>query len=459
MKGLLFTAALGLAACASANEFDKMMLKGTTDHADPVSYKIGEPIVFTVRTEAIDSVPAVEGLRVKWVRTGDDGRREEGFSPFVIGDTCVVTTSLDRAGFVRLEAALVDASGKRVERDCKAPGAPDWQPTKTVFFDGGAGVAVDEIRQWTPEPKDFDAFWAKEKELAKGVPLKATRKDVKTVNGCRIYELDVDCFGPSPVSGYLFIPEGAAAKGCGARIAFQGYGFYRQGCPEWAAWGCRQKNEIFLEINAHGYELGREDAYYKEFGDGIRTPQYSYAFSPEENARPETAYFRYMAHRVMRALAYLKSLPEWNGRDLIAEGGSQGGLQTSWAAGLDPDVSLARPSITWGCDYGATEPGGRLHGNWFIKHTPGIDYFDAVNHIKRAKCPVEITRAGLGDYTCPPSGLAAYYNAIPGPKSIRWVQGSQHGLVPPAPNQAVTRGDHRQTGAESKSQSASSDVN
>ena len=48
----------------------------------------------------------------------------------------------------------------------------------------------------------------------------------------------------------------------------------------------------------------------------------------------------------------------------------------------------------------------------------GLGYFDSINHIRRAKCPVEITRAGLGDYTCPPSGLAAYYNAIPGRKSI-----------------------------------------
>ena len=161
----------------------------------------------------------------------------------------------------------------------------------------------------------------------------------------------------------------------------------------------------------------------------------------------------------MRALEYMKTRPEWNGKDLIAEGGSQGGLQTSWAAGLDPDVTLARPSIVWCCDLGATEPGGRLHGPWYIQHTAGIDYFDAVNHIKRAKCPVEIPRAGLGDYTCPPSGLAVYFNAIPTPKSINWVQGSRHGYVPPEPNQTfVVKMGHEQTGAESKSQNASADV-
>ena len=69
-----------------------------------------------------------------------------------------------------------------------------------------------------------------------------------------------------------------------------------------------------------------------------------------------------------------------------------------------------------------------------------------------------MTRAGLGDYTCPPSGLAAYYNAVKTPKSILWVQGSTHGLVPPQPNQTYRAGGFSPTGGESKTQSASADV-
>jgi len=46
---------------------------------------------------------------------------------------------------------------------------------------------------------------------------------------------------------------------------------------------------------------------------------------------------------------------------------------------------------------------------------------------------------GLGDYCCPPMGLAKLYNNIPGNKRIKWVQGSTHGFVPPAPNQTLSR--------------------
>lgn len=419
-----------------ANAWDGVLLKGRTDKDNPVGYKAGEKIVFALVASEVPAELENAGYSVNWKRTGDDGKVESGKVPFRSGEVCKVVTKLGSPGFVRLEAYVVDANGKRVMRDKLAPGAPAWERNqKAVFFDGGAGVDVDKIGRFTPEPKDFDTWWKKQRQLLATVPLKATRKDVKTFRGVKIYEIYVDCCGPRPVTGYLLIPDGAKPKSCKVRCTFQGYGFYKQGCPEWAAAGCKERSEIFLEINAHGYELGREQSYYDAFVKGIQPKGYAYAFSPEENAKPETAYFRFMAMRVLRALEYVKTLPEWNGKDLVAEGASQGGLQASWAAGLDPDVSLALPSVTWGCNFAATEPGGLLHGGWFIKYAPGLEYFDAISHIARAKCPVEIRRVGLGDYVCPPSGQAAFYNAIKTPKSILWVQGSQHGLVPPQPNQ------------------------
>ena len=460
MKRLVFGFVAACAAVAFGNVWDPVQIKGTTDRENPVSYKAGEPIVFTLTASGLDESADLSGYVFKWKRTGDDGKVEYGEAPIKNGEFAKVTTKMDIPGFVRVEGYLKDKADKAVRRDKPAPGSPNWAPVKDVFFDGGAGVDVANVVQENPEPADFDAWWAKQKKILAAVPMTVNRKEVKTLNGCKIYQVSVGCAGPRPVTGYLFIPANATEKSCKARVGFQGYGFYQQGCPEWATWSCAGNKEIFLEINAHGYDLGMDKAYYDAFGDSIKSSKYSYAFSPDENARPETAYFRFMAFRVMRALEYVKSLPEWNGKDLIAEGGSQGGLQTSWAAGLDPDVTLARPSITWGCDFAMVSGARkRLKGNWYIPYAKGLDYFDSINHIRRAKCPIEITRAGLGDYTCPPSGLAAYYNAISAPKSILWVQGSRHGYIPPKPNQEFTVSEnHVQTGAESKSQNASADV-
>ena len=70
---------------------------------------------------------------------------------------------------------------------------------------------------------------------------------------------------------------------------------------------------------------------------------------------------------------------------------------------------------------------------WYIRWVPGVAYYDAVVWAKRIpmSCRTNITRAGLGDYCCPPMGLAKLWNSIPGNKAITWVQGSEHGYVPP----------------------------
>ena len=74
----------------------------------------------------------------------------------------------------------------------------------------------------------------------------------------------------------------------------------------------------------------------------------------------------------------------------------------------------------------------RLKG-WRPDYVPALNYYDCIFHAKRIKCPVTTHRAGLGDYTCPPSGLAILYNNLNVPKKIRWYQGSTHGFVPKDP--------------------------
>jgi len=64
--------------------------------------------------------------------------------------------------------------------------------------------------------------------------------------------------------------------------------------------------------------------------------------------------------------------------------------------------------------------GVRRHGRAYSSE---LDYYLPVNHARRipATCRVDITRAGLGDYICPPPGIATLYNALHCPKSICWM--------------------------------------
>jgi cephalosporin-C deacetylase len=422
----LFLAAM--AASAFAGELDNALLKGRTDK-DPVLYKPGETMTFTLNAEKIQGPLAPGAYFINWERTGDDGAKTNGSAPLSLEEPLVIKTSLAKPGFVRIYATIAGKDHKTIFRE---PGK--WN--SSVFFDGGAAVEPEKL-QGVAEPADFDAFWKAQKAKLDKVPIKATRTEVPCKDkAIKMYAVSIDCAGPRPVTGYLTIPVAAtAANPMPAEGIFQGYGTNVQRAP-----GGGDHSKIVLNVNAHGYELGKDEAYYKAFFESIKSNGKAYAFDPEQNKNPETAYFNGMALRVMRTFQYLKTLPEWNKKDLWAHGGSQGGLQTCWAAGLEPQLSHAYPGIPWCCDQGGFTF-GRLQAGWRVPYTESMNYYDPINHAKRIprSCPVDITRAGLGDYTCPPSGVAVLYNNIKAPKSINWVQGSEHGYVPPAPNQTFVQ--------------------
>ena len=392
-------------------------LVGVTDK-NPVSYRVGETMAFTLTARS--------GKSIRWERTGDDGKTEKGEAN--ASAPIVVKTSLDRSGFVRLVAQLTDDSGKEVAR-----------------FDGGAGAAVGEIRVDKPEPAGFDAFWARHKATLAKVPMDgATCKEL--TSGCtdvKLYEVSIPCVGPRPATGFLSIP--AKPGKYPGKVRFHGYN---------ASWlpdarntpysKSLSNNSIVLLLSAHGYEFNREDSYYKELRKSCGSNGHDYAFDPVQNSDPEKAYFCGMTYRVMRGVQYLKSRPEWDGKTLVAEGGSQGGLQSIWAAALDHDVTECRPYIPWCCNIAGPTVCGRARGDWHIQWVPALGYYDAANMAKRIPdtCHVTVTWAGLGDYICPPSGVAAFYNNLTCPKQITWVQGATHFYYPPAAQTFGHKGDY-----------------
>ena len=448
MKKIKMTA-IGIllaAAAAFAGELDGGFLKGVTDKAKPF-YAPGEEMTFTLRLEGIKAFPPGEWF-ISWERTGDDGKRDAGKVPASLTEPLVIKTSIDQPGFVRGRAMLVDGKGNVYRKNIPANAlTPDGtrpmnnaeRHDKRIFFDGGAGVQPEKL-QSAPEPGDFDAFWAKQRARLAAVPVRADRKELTSSKEGHVYAVQIDCAGPRPVTGYLTMPKGTdTGKKYPCRLETHGYSYRPPHNPP----GWIRQDEIVLNINAHGMKLpafGADEAYYKDLGEKIKSNGKSYAFDPVQNANPEEAYFNGMVLRVMRGLQYLKSLPEWNGKDLYASGGSQGGLQTIWAAGCGEGVTKAESGITWCCDMARNTL--RLErkfagDGWYIPWVPALGYYDPVNFARRIPktCLTIITRAGLGDYCCPPRGLAILYNNIPGPKKIWWVQGSTHGYVPPSPNQ------------------------
>lgn len=380
----------------------ELSLQGATEKAEPL-YAPGEKITLQIRT--LQDGKPLAGQRLNWKRTGDDARSETGHAVSSETEPLILTTSMVQPGFVRFEVWAVDEQGKPVT---DAKGLP-------VRFDGGAGIEPQKLTQAVPEPADFDQFWEAQIAKLKEVPVKATLTEVASTDPAFVtYDVKIDCPGERPVSGYLTKPRNAAPQSLKANGTYMGYGVS-------SAKPYTSPGTLMLCINAHGIENGREPEYYK----GL--PLGKYGFDADENAKPETSYFLGILLRVVRSLEFLKEQPEWNGKDLIVSGGSQGGFQAIAGAALDKDVTKCFVNVPWFCDLGGPSA-GRIKG-WRPDDADGLAYFDTVNLAKRVKAATTIS-AGLGDYVCPPSGVAVLYNNLGGEKRLEFVQGKTHQFTP-----------------------------
>ena len=153
------------------------------------------------------------------------------------------------------------------------------------------------------------------------------------------------------------------------------------------------------------------------------------------NTDREKSYFLDMYLRDSRALDYLMTRPDWDGKTIVLTGGSMGGQQSLALAGLRPEpISAVLVCVPAGAD-----TNGDLHGrkagypNW-PSDNPDIMktalFFDPVNFASHIKAPV---MAGMGfiDTTAPPAGIWTALNQIPGPKEPLPMIQSEHDNMTP----------------------------
>ena len=394
---------LSLAAVAEAVVWDDALIVGHTN-GGKCFYEPGEEMVFTLRLEGVKGELPAGAYFIDWNRWANDGKTERGRVPASLADPLVIRTKLDIPGFVKIEANVVDRSGKKVPRKHK------WE--KRVFFQGGAGVRPEQL-QAEPEPADFDAFWRGELKKDADLPLEVLeRSELPCANPkLRLWRMKLNApDGVLPATGYLVIPKGASVTNrVKATGRLSGYYCYPETCPEWLT---NHVGGIEMYINRHGCELDRDEDYYRPF-------------YTKDQGLP--AQYKGMSLRAFRMFRFLKTLPEWNGRDLEACGSSGGAMQSIWMGALVPGLTRVDARVpacgdVFGFRAGRAKPS-------IIKPVPENAYYDICNLAKRVKCPV-VLDAGLGDYVCPPTGLAIVYNNIRTQKKITWHQGCTHGWWP-----------------------------
>ena len=347
-------------------------VKGVTDKAS-VGYAVGEDITFTLSFQGVTNAIPAGKYFYRWKRTGDDGAVEEGKAE-LSKKAFEYKTKLGMPGFVRFSAHVVTEDGKPF---LKKAGKAE----KPLFFEGGAGVALDEIAA-RPEskPRDFDAGLKELKRKVASVPFKnVARTPVATpeLKGQQVFAVSVPCVGERPVTGYLALPE-AATKGekLPCRLLFSGCGFAKEQ-PLPATW----------DVVADAVTLVM-----------------AYDGSPE--ARAAEGYWPDLTAHLVRACQYLKSLPEWDGRGLMAHGSGAASQLAVMAGGLGEGVTKV---------------------TCYNVFMPAHETFDPLFFARRipATCLVDMTRIGLGDDQFAPSNAVQLWQALTCERKANWIQGAQ----------------------------------
>jgi cephalosporin-C deacetylase-like acetyl esterase len=178
-----------------------------------------------------------------------------------------------------------------------------------------------------------------------------------------------------------------------------------------------------MVVSVHDYDCGRAPREARrDFNELNRRGPYGRQGAPDR----EAYYFRRAILGIDRAINYLVSRDDFDGKHLVFAGASQGGGMALMLAGLNRHVTAVAATIPAMCEHSALLAGREAGWPKLLRGVGDKErhdylemgyYFDAVNFARSITCPV-IVIAGLKDRTCPPSGIVAVYNVIEAPKRL-----------------------------------------
>jgi len=423
---------LGAAEAAATAPPDPWLVQVRTDRPEAL-YACGETARFTVTAQRHGQPPGP--VKATATLSLDGGNTLATKALDLAVGAATVEGSLAEPGFLRLTVNLEAGGGRR-----HAVGAAGYEP--------------ERIRKATPEPADFDAFWAAGRARLEAVPLdpRLTRLEAQGTPKADVYAVSFANVDNTRIYGFLCVPAGRAGP-FPAWVTVPGAGpgpFGPSGKPY------AEQGVLALTMGVHAYDTGtlsREqiEAAYKELN---RDLTYSHHGAPDR----EAFYFRRAFLGIDRAIDWLAARPDFDGRHLVVDGSSQGGGSALILAGLNRHVSAAAANVPALCDHGGylvgRAPGWPrlVKGNSAEEKRPYLEmaaYFDAAHFARRITVPA-IVSVGFVDQTCSPSSVYAAYNEIGSPKRLfpgplnghemkvggyrefcgRWVDG-QLGLAPP----------------------------
>lgn len=362
---------------------------------------------------------------------------------FNIGDKAVVKASVAKGEDPKMVMWVLENGAKILEKEIKLTTKPrviyervcdepiaiqvHIRPADESNKDkAGIGFLAgpSEFRQGFPCPDDFKQFWDTQLARMRAAEpvVKMTPVALKGDDAAKFvcYALEVSMHEGRAARGYVAMPKDAAVKSLPIVMFFHGAGVARKSCRasvktalSYAKMG--PVGAIAADINAHGFYDDQPQQYYDDLENGELK---DYRMIPPESK--EGFYYRLMYLRDVRALDYLCTLPQWDGKHVMVTGSSQGGGQSCAVAGLDSRVTAFIPIVPGMSDEGAAlvrKCGWTRHFRAMTdnpKVAKFYPYYDSANFVRftTARMRMEV---GLIDETCAPEGMFTIFNVSASP--------------------------------------------
>lgn len=362
-------------------------------------------------------------------QTGENAKVEVSFCKYGIPRNGELKYSIgndmlqpDKHGSVKLKngRAVINMGTKKTPgfRDMKLSVSLDG---KTYEHHIKVGFSVDKIKPYTQEPQDFRSFWQKNVEELKQVPMSYTKelyKDYCTDKiDCYLVKLQIDKMGHS-MYGFLFYPKNAQPGKHPVVLCPPGAGIKTIKDPMRNKYYA-ENGFVRFEVEIHGLDPRISSETFGEISRAFNDRNGGYLANGLENK--DIYYMKHVYVGLVRCIDFLTSLPEWDGKNVAVQGGSQGGALAIIAAGLDSRVTQCvanHPALSDMAGYAAKGgTGGYPHfcrqpqilSNKDCLNT--LAYFDVVNFARYVKAPTYLTW-GYNDVTCPPTTSYAVWNTL-----------------------------------------------
>ena len=289
------------------------------------------------------------------------------------------------------------------------------------------GVDVDKIKPTVSEPKDFDSFWNEAIESARKLPLDPiiTLVPEQCTSTKNVYHVNFQNDGSgSRVYGWLMVPKKPGKYP--AVLQVPGAGVYAH-TPFSELGG----DIITLIIGIHGIPFDMQKNVYNQLYNGALRSYHRINMNNKN-----THYYKRVYVGCVRAIDFIYTLPEFDGKTLGVTGRSQGGALSIVTAALDSRVKFLAALYPALCDhtgYLHNRASGWPHYFRLKKPVEGevetLSYFDVVNFARRVKVQGYYSW-GYNDMTCPPTSMYSAYNVIPGEKELHLYLDTHHWFYP-----------------------------